>query len=254
MNRILFEAGEIEGTPIVRVTGNRARHIVNILRARPGQVLRVACINGPCGSATIRAVQEESVILECSWNADRPQRPPVDLLLALPRPKVMRRLWPQLAAMGVDQIILSNAAKVERMYFDSHVLKPEIYRPLLIEGLQQAGDTCLPDVCIVRRLKPWLEDELQETVSTGLRLVADNAYPVSFRETVATRNVPCKRVLLAVGPEGGWTEYELKMFRAHGFHSFSAGSRTLRTDTACIALLALVHDALAAKDSMALVP
>ncbi len=244
MNRILLESTELDGNHIVRLTGDRARHILRVLRARPGHFLRVGCINGPLGTATVRALTEETVTLECQWNAHRPRRPPVDCLLALPRPKVMRRLWAQLAAIGIDRIILTNAAKVERMYFDSHVLKPETYRPLLIEGLQQAGDTCLPDVRIIRRFKPWIEEALEENVRSGLRLVADNACPMSFREAVAARNVACKRVLLAVGPEGGWTEYELDQFRAHGFQPFSAGSRTLRTDTACIALLALVHDAL----------
>ena len=47
------------------------------------------------------------------------------------------------------------------------------------------------------------------------------------------------RVLLAVGPEGGWNEFELSLLESHGFQRASMGSRTLRTDTACIALLAL---------------
>ena len=88
----------------------------------------------------------------------------VDLLLALPRPKVMRRLWAQIAAMGVGQIILTNAERVERNYFDTHVLTPECYRPLLVEGLQQARDTRLPRVSIHRQFKVLVEDELDRPV------------------------------------------------------------------------------------------
>jgi 16S rRNA (uracil1498-N3)-methyltransferase len=51
-------------------------------------------------------------------------------------------------------------------------------------------------------------------------------------------------VLIAIGPEGGWTPFELEWLQAHGFAACSAGPRILRTDTACLALLALAHDAL----------
>jgi RsmE family RNA methyltransferase len=56
-----------------------------------------------------------------------------------------------------------------------------------------------------------------------------------------------QRVLLAVGPEGGWTDFELQLLETHGFQPFGMGSRTLRTDTACISLLALVHDAITSR-------
>jgi RsmE family RNA methyltransferase len=53
-----------------------------------------------------------------------------------------------------------------------------------------------------------------------------------------------ERVLLAVGPEGGWSGFEMALLERHGFQSMSMGPRTLRSDTACIALLAIVHDAI----------
>jgi len=52
------------------------------------------------------------------------------------------------------------------------------------------------------------------------------------------------RVLLAIGPEGGWTSYELEMLTSHGFTAASWGPRPLRTDTACNVLLGLIHAAL----------
>src|SRR5205823_10500285 len=102
-------------------------------------------------------VADGAVEPHCAFDATVPPRPPIDLLLALPRPKVMRRLWAQLAALGVGQIMLTNAERVERNYFDTHVLKPECYRPLLVEGLQQARDTRLPNVSIHRQFKVLVE-------------------------------------------------------------------------------------------------
>ena len=128
-------------------------------------------LDGPRGVGRVVAAGD-SVELECTFEPDPPPIPDVDLLLALPRPKVMRRLWAQLAALGVGHIVLTNAARVERNYFDTHVLDPDFYRPLLLEGLQQAQDTRLPRVSIYRRFRPLVEDELDALSSAGTRLVA----------------------------------------------------------------------------------
>jgi RsmE family RNA methyltransferase len=56
-----------------------------------------------------------------------------------------------------------------------------------------------------------------------------------------------ERVLLAIGPEGGWNGFEINLLEAHGFHAVGMGPRSLRSDTACIALLALVHDSLSSR-------
>jgi RsmE family RNA methyltransferase len=160
----------------------------------------------------------------------------------------MRRLWAQVAALGVWHIILTNAERVERNYFDTHVLAPDHYRPLLIEGLQQARDTHLPVLSIHKQLKVLIEDDLDRLCPGGVRLVAHPGSTLTFREalgrTLAEGRAEQTRVLLAVGPEGGWTDFELRLLTAHGFREIGMGARTLRSDTACVALLALLHEAL----------
>jgi 16S rRNA (uracil1498-N3)-methyltransferase len=71
-------------------------------------------------------------------------------------------------------------------------------------------------------------------------LCADPGSTVDVTEAL-TAPSSRRRVLLAVGPEGGWTGYERRMFERCGFTLVSMGPRTLRSDTACIALLALAH-------------
>ena len=221
----------------------RARHILQVLKAGPGATVRVGLLGGPLGLATVVRIEGERVVLSCAFEGGVPEPPPIDLLLAVPRPKVLNRLWSQLAALGVGRIVLTNAARVERCYFDSHVLEPEIFTPRLIEGLQQARDTRLPEVLIRRRLKPFIEDELDALFPVGLRLLAD---PVGVRRIgslVSPRGEEGPaRVLLAVGPEGGWVPFELKLLRARGFEIVGIGCRTLRTDTACIGLLSVIAE------------
>ena len=237
MNLLLLDADQLRGARAV-LSAIQARHARDVLRVVPGQELRLGMLDGPRGVGRVVRV-EDSVELECTFEPEPPPVPDVDLLLALPRPKVMRRLWAQLAALGVGRIVLTNGARVERNYFDTHVLDPAFYRPLLIEGLQQAQDTHLPRVSIHRRFRPLVEDELDSLCPPGARLVA---HPSSDATPVAGAWPPgAARVLLAVGPEGGWDDFELRLLGDRGFRPVSLGARTLRTDTACVALLAAVR-------------
>jgi RsmE family RNA methyltransferase len=239
MNLILLDGGADGGTSAtLTLPDPRAAHMLNVLRVVPGQTVRVGQIDGPIGIATVVDATTESVTLSCAFE-DVPPRPRVDLLLALPRPKVMRRLWAQLAALGVGRIILTNAERVERHYFDTHVLSPETYRPLLIEGLQQARDTHLPRVTIHRQFRVLVEDELDAMAGDAVRVVADPHAHTPIREAISSDRAT--RVLLAVGPEGGWNGFELSLLAAHGFQAVGMGPRTLRTDTACVALLGIVN-------------
>ena len=135
----------------------------------------------------------------------------------------MRRLWAQLAALGVGRIILTNAERVERHYFDTHVLTPECYRPLLIEGLQQARDTRLPASPSTGSSRCWSRTN-STGCSDGVRLVAD---PDATTPAMSvSREQAAERVLLAVGPEGGWNAFEIALLAAHGFMTIM-GPRTL---------------------------
>jgi 16S rRNA (uracil1498-N3)-methyltransferase len=248
VNLILLEPGEVGAGGDVTLSGARAKHLLTVLRVAPGDRVRVGLIDGPRGAATVESAGSASVSLRCAFEEAVPERPGVDLLLALPRPKVMRRLWAQISASGVGRIILTNAERVERDYFDAHILTPACYRPLLIEGLQQARDTRVPAVSIHKRFKVLIEDELDAVFDEdGLRLVADPSAQKTVAWTMAecAPAAPGRRILIAIGPEGGWNPFEIALLEAHGFRPVGMGSRTLRTDTACVALLAIVHAATA---------
>ncbi len=242
MNLILLEPDEVDAGGNVTLIGPRAHHVAQVLKAGPGQTVRVGMVNGSFGSGAVAAVSDCSVSLHCTFTSEKPSRPRVDLLLALPRPKVLRRLWAQLASLGVGQIVLTNAERVERNYFDTHVLSEGCYRPLLIEGLQQARDTWLPRVSIHKQFRVLVEDDLSLLYPGGHRLVAHPGCGTA--DMRLDDAAPSERVMVAVGPEGGWNGFELKLLADHGFHAFDMGGRTLRTDTACVALLALVHSVL----------
>ena len=241
MNLILLDERDGPGSGEVTISDARAAHLLNVLKVTPGQTVRVGLLDGPIGVGTVQSTDDGRVTVRCVFDAaDTPARPRVDVLLALPRPKVMRRLWAQLAALGVGHIILTNAERVERHYFDTHVLSEACYRPLLIEGLQQARDTqaARPSPSH-RQFKVLVEDHLDTLFSEGVRLVADPRGTMSVASAIGEDTD--QRVLIAIGPEGGWNAFELALLQAHGFRHVSLGPRALRVDTACIALLTIVH-------------
>jgi RsmE family RNA methyltransferase len=247
VNLILLEPAEVRSDGVVALSGRRARHLLDVLQVQPGHDVRLGIVDGGLGTGRVLSIEGNTVMLQCVIESV-PERPSVDLLLALPRPKVLQRLWAQIAALGVGQVILTNAERVERNYFDTHVLTPEVYHPLLLEGLQQARDTHVPHISIHRRLKVLVEDDLGRLCPRTWRVVAHPGETRTFAEAVGAGSARPRdewpRTLLAVGPEGGCTDYELNLLLSHGFEAVGMGPRTLRSDTACIALLALLHEAL----------
>ncbi len=239
MNRILFESGEVAADGLVSLRDGRARHIREVLRAEPGARLRVGVLDGPCGSALVEQSDGETVTLRCAWEPETEENGgALELILALPRPKVLKRLWAPLASFGLSRLTLVNAAKVERNYFDTHWIEPAHYRPLLIEGVQQAGLARLPVVRVARLFRPFVEDECGAPAPGEIRLTG---HPAAGR--LAAGPWPHgARVVLAIGPEGGWTPFELDLLAAQGFCAVSLGAHILRSDVACIAALALMRD------------
>jgi RsmE family RNA methyltransferase len=242
VNLILLDPRDGLTSGEVTLADGRAAHLLEVLKVAHGDTVRIGVVDGPLGTGTIASAANGRVTMRCVFDAETPPRPRVDLLLALPRPKVMRRLWAQLAALGVGRIVLTNAERVERHYFDSHILAEASFRPLLVEGLQQARDTRLPLVTIHRQFRILVEDHLDTLCPDGMRIVAEPGAALTV--TGALDGLGDCRVVLAVGPEGGWNTFELALLQAHGFRQVGVGSRTLRVDTACTALLAVVHAAI----------
>lgn len=235
MNRILFESFEISGGT-AGFGGDRARHVVEILHGETGQVLKTGQIDGAVGTSVIESIEKRPdgyfITARVDHNGQAPS-PWVDLILAPPRPRVMKRLLPQLASLGVGRIFLVGAKKVEKDFWGATLLKEENYRPLLIEGLMQAGTSAMPTLEVRRNFRKFVNEELEDLFTNARRRVV--AHPYGAGEPAAGAE---GRLLLAVGPEGGWTDEEVSLLEAHDFARYSLGPRILRTDTALIALLA----------------
>ena len=227
MNLLLFDKNKLKEDDSLLLEGAAFRHIREVIRAKPGQRIRVGAIDGNCGTARLASLHQNTAHLD---NIELTQPGgkllDADLVLALPRPKMARRVIESAVQIGFRSIHLINSWKVDKSFWQSKYLQPTALRETLIRGAEQAAVTCLPGIHLHPRFKPFVEDQLPAMLEGRMGLVghpdSDQVCPVGIGEPS----------LLAVGPEGGFTPYELEMFARAGMKSVSLGGRILRVETA----------------------
>lgn len=226
MNLILLTAQDLTAAGRAVLRDARADHIRNVLGARPGDSLRVGMVDGLMGLAQLETVDASAVTLRLgTLDLAPPPKLPLLLVMALPRPKMLRRALRTVAELGVPELVLLNSWKVDKSYWQT----PELTEPRrlrhLLEGLSQSRDTAMPRIRLEKRFKPFVEDALPGLIRHRQALLADAGAtapcPVSLNRPTA----------LAIGPEGGFTAYETARLQAAGFVSASLGPRILRVDT-----------------------
>ncbi|MCF7826612.1 MAG: 16S rRNA (uracil(1498)-N(3))-methyltransferase [Candidatus Marinimicrobia bacterium] len=231
MNLILLNHDDFISEDRVRLKGRRLEHIRTIHRAQADTQLRVGLLNGKMGLGLITHIDSHFVELNVVLTQPPPKSLPVTLLLALPRPKMLKRVLQSTTSLGVKQIFLINSHRVEKSFWSSPVLEPEHLHEQLLLGLEQARDTILPEVHLRKLFKPFVEDELP-AICKGTRALV--AHPASEQIELLEANQP---TTLAIGPEGGFIPYEVEKLVACGFSPFSLGERILRVETAVAVLL-----------------
>ncbi|MCI5165212.1 MAG: 16S rRNA (uracil(1498)-N(3))-methyltransferase [Candidatus Electrothrix sp. GM3_4] len=234
MNLLLFEQHELDADRL-SLSDQRAKHIHTVLKLKLGDTLRIGIVNGMMGRGNIINMNDNTVELEVKLDSPPPPPPEIELILALPRPIMLQRILKQATVMGVRRFHLIRSAKVEKSFFQTPVLEPEKIKELLLEGLTQAMDTCLPEVLIHHRFKPFVQDIVPTLAGYGL--IAHPGFTPRLPDAYP-RSGEKKRILLAVGPERGWNDFEVENFLEQGFLPFSMGNRILHVDTAVVALLA----------------
>ena len=231
MNLLLLEEADFIGPDRVVLSDRRLTHMQEVHRCVVGDSLRVGRIGGLMGTAQVLRLDPREAELQVTLDQPPPAKLPLTLVLALPRPKMLRRVFQTVATMGVPRVVLVNSYRVEKSFWQTPFLEPEAIREQLILGLEQARDSVLPEIVIEKRFKPFVEDRLPAIVEGTLGLVGHPG-----------NHPPCPRALtepvtLAIGPEGGWIPYEIDLLGKAGLQPVQLGERILRVETAVTALL-----------------
>lgn len=231
MNLILLDKQDFTAKNRVALYGRRYEHARDVLKVTTGKVLQVGLLGGKTGFGTVLAMSQKTLELEIQLEHEPPTPLPMTVILAMPRPKVFKRVLHGITSMGVKKIVVLNSWHVDKSYWQSPALEEAAIHEQLILGLEQARDTILPKVELHRRFKPFVEDILPAMAARTCALVA---HPGSSQACPFNIQQP---VTLAIGPEGGFTAYEVEKLIAAGLSSIHLGDRPLRVETAVAALI-----------------
>ncbi len=224
MNIVLLEPEDTQSEIWSIHSKRQLQHLREHLDIMVGQNLKVGIRNGARYVTEIVSIDEQEVCIRPIREEAVPEKLPVHLIVALPRPKVLRRLIMDSVTLGVEKISLIHGYRVDKSYWQSPFLQQiDNYVTL---GLEQAGDTIVPEVQIYKRFKPFVEDVLPTLIS--------ETSPAYVAHPYADESMPngighaCSVV---VGPEGGFIPYEVDLLTKNGCQAVSLGNRILRTET-----------------------
>ena len=214
---------------------SQINHANKVLTAKVGDTLKIGQMGGHLGTAVIESIRSDAIELrDIQLTTAPPPKLDLTVVLALPRPKVLRRLIMDMTALGVRDIILINSYRTQKSYWQSPML--ERLDEFVLEGLQQGVDTIAPRITLQKRFKPFVEDELAGLV-TNRAIVAHPYSELSFIQYLQQPPSLGLPSLVCIGSEGGWIDYEIALLATQGCAAVTIGSRILRTEAAVNVIL-----------------
>jgi len=243
MNCILLPKNAKSISDVQQIT-----HIKEVLKSKVGDSITIGQMGGYIGKATIAEIHTNEVLLsDITLDKKPPAKLDLTVILALPRPKVLRRLIMDMTSLGVNKLIIVNSYRTQKSYWQSPLLKR--IDEFVFEGLQQAIDTVPLEVEFQKRFKPFVEDDfpalLVDKKGNKEEDKAVIAHPYAsqswkaYLDGLKSKNSHKNSMptVLCIGAEGGWIDYEVDLLCKHGCTSVSLGARILRTETVVNVLL-----------------
>jgi len=249
MNLILLNQKELDNKGIVTLVGRRAKHICEVIKPTVGDKLNAGIINGDIGKVEVIAIaasdeadKDTSVTLKLDSSTllnSSPAAVDISLVIALPRPKVTRRIIGLCTECGVKDIHFINSYRVEKSFWQSPLLSDDKVHKQIILSLEQSKDTQLPRIHFHKRFKPFVEDQLPEIAKGKQALVAHPYNAKIHLDASDDKLAELKKQprIIAVGPEGGFIPYEIELLQQAGFNTLGLGPRIYRVETVIPLLL-----------------
>ena len=233
MNLLLIDPGELRTDGTCTIFDRRAHHLRTVIGVEVGSTVRAGLLGGAVGTGEVIADDGSAYTFRLSLTEPPPKPLDVELLLAVPRPKVITRTIEIIASFAVKRIDLTNAWRVDKSYLRSPRLDPGALALAARFGAEQGATTHLPAITLHDRLMAVLDERFPAgSPPTQMRLIAHPSAPAI--ESVVTARAP---TVLAIGPEGGWIERELETFVERGFKPVSLGTPILRVEAAVASAL-----------------
>ena len=228
MNIVLFSENET----VIPSSDERAVHIRKVLHMKEGDSFRAGIINGEIGMARIVSDTEKGMQIEFTGETDGSSLYPLSLIVAQVRPICMRRILREAVSIGVGRMILPVSDLGEKSYLSASLYRDGEYKDILLDGAMQSGHTGVTDTSLAASV----EEAISLLPASGRRILLDNTLSAV---SLSSMNLEGESVVLAIGPERGWSDRERRLFISAGFEPALLGSRILRTETAVPAASAI---------------
>ena len=258
MNLILIKPNDFISENLVEISDFRFEHIKSVLNAQNGTSLKIGLSDGKIGTGKIVQIDDDCMQISTVFDKEPPLANPTTLFCALPRPKVFRRVLYNAVCLGVKEIHFFQAFKVEKSYWQSPFLSQNSTDEIVETALMQAVDTILPKIYFHKSFKIFVEDVFSENakkfhcvvfhptdVEAGRGCSSSPKHLSPFSAQIsnnsgekcfAAASIPSIRGFV-IGPEGGFTDYEIEMFLKNNAQPASLGERILRVEQAVSAVL-----------------
>lgn len=224
MNIVLLDPRQTE-SDIWSITAKRQlEHLKTYVDVKVGDTLKVGIKNAKRYLTEVIEVSDTAIRIKPISEETVSAKLPVTLIVAMPRPKVLRRLIQDSVTLGVEKIILLHSYRVDKSYWQTPFLQQlDQYVTL---GLEQAGDTVAPEIEIYKRFKPFIEDVLPSLIQPDVPAYV--AHPYADEKMPFAIDHACTVI---IGPEGGFIPYEIDLLIKNGCQAFNLGNRIIRTET-----------------------
>lgn len=236
MTRRRWIADEFAGDRAA-LTGDHARHLARVLRARPGREFDISAGSRLRRGRIVR-VSEERVEFELGEELSPAAEPDLSVLLAVIKFDRFEWALEKLTELGAREVVPLLAARTDAHLAAAAARRVERWRRIAREAAEQSRRLAPPEVRDPAKVK------LAVSLVAECRLVlAEGEEETSLAATLAEKQ-RADSFAVAVGPEGGWTPAEIEQFTTAGWQPVTLGSNILRAETAAIAAVAVIQSRL----------
>lgn len=227
----------------IRITGEDAHHMKNVLRMRPGEKFLAACGDEWEYTCKVLSYSEDgadaAVIDAQKPGKELPSR--IFLFQCLPKGDKMEMIIQKAVELGAAEIIpVSSARCVVKLDAKKAEAKVRRWNAISESAAKQAKRMVIPPVRPVMTFREVLEMAEQELKGALLLIPYENARDMDATRRILSSAEPGRPAALLIGPEGGFDEAEVSAAERSGFMPITLGKRILRTETAGMAALSIL--------------
>ena len=241
MNIVLFTHDDNNFFP---QNDERTKHILKVLHKKMGETFEAGIENGLSGIATITKIDETGLYFDFTATGEGKPLHNVEMIIGFVRPIQLKRLFRDMASLGVRKIHLVATELGEKSYMDSKIVERGTAYNALREGTIQAKSTHVPELCIHTSVENCIKSL---NLENGIKVCLDNIEPkttlFSFLGQKNAEFTQNSTIFAAIGSERGWSFKERMLFEENKFTLCSMGNRVLRTETASTVAVSLMLQA-----------